>query len=144
MATISTYKFGGTAGHMSRREVRGVYVVDFTINMANVAGQTGGGGDTIQLMNFPANTYILAAGLNVITASVSGSGTVKVTDGTNDYTTAATTTSAGQQTVTGTPHLQTAAGTLDLVTATASIPTGTLQVWAIIADVAQFETISVA
>lgn len=145
MATISTYLVGGTSGHMSRREVRGVYIVDLTVNMANVAGQTGGGGDTIKLMSLPANTVVVQAGLNVITASTSGSGTVKVSDGTNDFTTAAVTTSTGQQTSSAiVGRLQTTATSLNLVTATASIVTGTLQVWAVLADVSQFESISIA
>ena len=142
MATISTYVFGGTAGHLSRREVRGVYIVDFTVDFSKVAGQTGGGGDTIQLMNIPADTVVIAAGLKV-TKVGTGAGTVKVTDGTNDYTTAADMTALGQQTVSAiVGRMQTTAQTIDAVTATASI-NGIATIWVVLADASPLEKISI-
>lgn len=143
MATISTYVIGGTGGHPSRRDVRGVYIVDCTVNFTNVAGQTAGGGDTIKLMNFPADTYIVAAGLKVTTVGT-GAGTLKVSDGTNDYTTTADMTTLGEQTISAiVGKYQTAAGSINVITATASV-NGTAQVWALLADAAPFETISIA
>ena len=97
MATYSISPASGTAGHPSKApDLKCVsVVVDFssTTNVAN---------DIFECITVPANTYVVTAGIDVITADTAGnSGTVGLGDGADvdRYITTAATTSAGLMTI---------------------------------------------
>jgi hypothetical protein len=97
MATYSISPASGTAGHPSKApDLKCVsVVVDFssTTNAAN---------DIFECITVPANTYVVTAGIDVITADTAGnSGTVGLGDGADvdRYVTTAATTSAGLMTI---------------------------------------------
>lgn len=62
---------GGPTGHPTRRGVRNVYVVERTFDVADwiaAKGSALASGDVIQAMDIPAETYVLAAAAEVLTA----------------------------------------------------------------------------
>ena len=97
MATYSISPASGTAGHPSKApDLKCVsVVVDFssTTNVAN---------DVFECITLPANTYVVTAGIDIITADTAGnSGTVGLGDGADvdRYISTAATTSAGLMTI---------------------------------------------
>ena len=77
MATYSISPASGTAGHPSKAPALKCVsvVVDFssTTNVAN---------DVFECITLPANTYVVTAGIDIITADTAGnSGTVALGDG---------------------------------------------------------------
>ena len=142
MATY-TITGGGTTGlSSSAPKVRvASVVVDFssTTNVAN---------DVFECIELPANSYVVTAGIDVLTVDSAGnSGTVSLGDGADvdRYITAAVPTSAGQMTI----RAQAGAGsmgttsigygiyassdTVDVVVATGAI-NAIVRVWAVVAD----------
>ena len=98
MATYSISPASGTAGHPSKApDLKCVsVVVDFssTTNVAN---------DVFECITLPANTYVVTAGIDIITADTAGnSGTIALGDGADvdRYISTAATTSAGLMTIT--------------------------------------------
>ena len=97
MATYSISPASGTAGHPSKAPALKCVsvVVDFssTTNAAN---------DIFECITLPANTYVVTAGIDIITADTAGnSGTLGLGDGADvdRYITTAATTTAGLMTI---------------------------------------------
>ena len=151
MATYDHTTGQGTAGHPSR--MRSVYVLEKTVDIAAVC--TAGGisaltaDDIIQVIDIPAEVYILHAGVEVITALNGTSPTLDVdfaagddlvdgfdassagyagagTNGHVDYT--AVTTFSNRVTATDTIDILVNAGAND-------VSTGKIRVYAILADI---------
>ena len=141
MATY-TITGGGTTGlSSSAPKVRvASVVVDFS-------STTNAAGDVFECIEVPANSYVVTAGVDIITVGT-GSGTISLGDGADvdRYVAAVVMTAAGQKTIVaqaGTSVMGTtsagygiyaAADTIDIVTATAAV-NGVCRVWAVIADV---------
>ena len=87
---------GGTTGHPTN--TRPAYVMSRVVDCAtNVPGST----DVFQVLNIPAKSIVITAGIDVITADTAGnSGTVILGDGNNDnvWVAAAAPSSAGLMT----------------------------------------------
>ena len=76
MATYDKTGAGGTTGHPSNG--RTPYLVENTIDIAAVNGAAGAAdGDILQALDIPAETLVLACGVEVITA-LSGSVTIDI------------------------------------------------------------------
>ena len=97
MATYSISPASGTAGHPSKApDLKCVsVVVDFssTTNVAN---------DIFECITLPANTFVVTAGIDIITADTAGnSGTLGLGDGADvdRYISTAATTTAGTMTI---------------------------------------------
>ena len=92
--------------------------------------------DTIEAIEVPAGTVVLAAGYEILTVGT-GSGTLSLGDGgdVDRYVTAVVQTAAGQKTALATlvPHIYTSADTIDLKSATA-VCNSKVRVWAIMSD----------
>ena len=132
----------GTAGHPANAAA--VRVVDMVIDFSET---TNVANDVFECISIPANTYIITAGVDVLTADSAGnSGTLSLGDGADvdRYITAG---APGSTTMTikaqagtsamGTTSvaygIHTAADTLDLVVGTGAI-NGKYRVWALTAD----------
>ena len=100
-------------------------VVDFS-------STTNAGGDTFDVIGVPANTLVLAAGCDILTADTAGnSGTLAVGDssGAAIYSAAAAPTSTGQKTLTDDPKAYSAGDDIRLTVASGAI-NGKVRVWA--------------
>ena len=100
-------------------------VVDFS-------STTNAGGDTFDVIGVPANTLVLAAGCDILTADTAGnSGTLAVGDssGAAIYSAAAAPTSTGQKTLTDDPKAYSAGDDIRLTVATGAI-NAKVRVWA--------------
>ena len=142
MATYSISNVG-TVGHPSNAP--SVRIVDVVIDFS---GATYSAADIFQCISLPANTYVITAGVDVLTADTAGaSGTISLGDGADvdRYVATAATTSTGAMTIkaqAGTSAMGTtsvaygihvAADTLDLVLSTGDI-NSKVRVWALTAD----------
>lgn len=107
-------------------------VVDFSAT-------TNAAADVFEVLSIPADTVVLGAGINVITADTAGnSGTLALGDGgdADRYVAASTVAAVAQETAifaTTVPYLNASADTIDLTVATGAI-NAVVRVWAIIAD----------
>lgn len=107
-------------------------VVDFSAT-------TNAASDVFEVLSIPADTVVLGAGINVITADTAGnSGTLALGDGgdADRYVAASTVAAVAQETAifaTTVPYLNASADTIDLTVATGAI-NAVVRVWAIIAD----------
>jgi hypothetical protein len=133
MATL-TQTGAGTVGHMSSNAVAKCYVQSTVIDATSTALTSG---DVYQAINVPANSVVLNAGIDVITAGT-GTGTLALGDGTVTYVAAAVQTSAGAMT-SGDALAElfvyyAAADTLDVTVATANT-NSKVRVWALLADI---------
>ena len=140
MATYSISPASGTAGHPSKApDLKCVsVVVDFS-------STTNASGDIFQCITVPANTYVVTAGIDVITADTAGnSGTVGLGDGSDvdRYISTAATTSAGLMTIreqAGASNaavgfgIHAASDTIDIKITTGAVNC-VVRVWAITAD----------
>ena len=133
MATYTITGAGTTGFPSSGPNVRVVAeVVDFSAT-------TNAAADVFEVISVPANTVVLAAGINVVTADSAGnSGTLALGDGTDAdrFVAASTPAAAGQETpifATTAPKMYSAADTIDLTVATGAI-NAVVRVWAIFAD----------
>ena len=100
-------------------------VVDFS-------STTNAGGDTFDVIGVPANTLVLAAGCDILTADTAGnSGTLAVGDssGAAIYSAAAAPTSTGQKTLTDDPKAFSAGDDIRLTVASGAI-NAKVRVWA--------------
>lgn len=131
MATF-TITGGGATGYGANGP--NVKVANVVINLTELSGLAAT--DTIEAIEVPAGTAVLAAGYEILTVGT-GSGTLSLgDDGDVDrYVTAVVQTAAGQKAALATlvPHLYTAANTIDLKSATA-VCNSKVRVWAIMAD----------
>ena len=100
-------------------------VVDFS-------STTNAGGDTFDVIGVPANTLVLAAGCDILTADTAGnSGTLAVGDssGAAIYSAAAAPTSTGQKTLTDDPKAYSAGDDIRVTVASGAI-NAKVRVWA--------------
>lgn len=133
MATLTKTGGTGTTGHVSGNGVAKTYVQSTVIDGTSTALTNA---DVYQAINLPANSIVLSAGIDVITAGT-GTGTLALGDGSVTYVAAATQ-SAGQMTsgdaLAELAVTYAAADTLDVTVATADV-NSKVRVWALIADI---------
>ena len=94
MATLTKTGGTGTTGHVAGNAVAKVYVQTTVIDGTSTALTSG---DVYQAINIPANSVVLNAGIDKITAGT-GTGTLALGDGTVTYVAAAVQTAAGAMT----------------------------------------------
>ena len=136
MATYNVTGVGGTTGHPSNG--RTPYLVENTIDVSAVAGDAGtANGDILYAIDIPAETLIMEAGIEVITAlSSSATMDLGITGGDVDNFVDGDTNATGYATLTATARLVVAsANTLDVLTAGAASSVGKIRVWAVLCDV---------
>ena len=133
MATLTQTGAETGQGHASSGGVPKVYAQSTVIDGTSTALTSG---DVYQAINVPANSVVLSAGIDVITAGT-GTGTLALGDGTVTYVAAATQ-SAGQMTsgdaLAELAVTYAAADTLDVTVATANV-NSKVRVWAILVDI---------
>ena len=133
MATLTKTGGTGTTGHVAGNAVAKTYVQATVIDGTYTALTNG---DVYQAINLPANSIVMSAGIDVITAGT-GTGTLALGDGSVTYVAAATQ-SAGQMTsgdaVAELAVTYAAADTLDVTVGTADV-NSKVRVWALIADI---------
>lgn len=149
MADINvTANSGGTSGHRDRLATNVPYKVEVWIDFADVLATKGtaiAAADVVQALNIPAETYVLAAGLEVETAADSttltgdlgyGSNVDVFTDGADLKTTGYGALGTNGKASASAKYFTTA-DTLDLVlaTLTGTLTTGLVRVFAIFLDV---------
>ena len=136
MATYNVTGAGGTAGHPSNG--RTPYLVENTIDISAINSDSGAAqNDVLQAMDIPAETVIMEAGIEVITAcSSSVTLDLGITGGDVDIYTDGDTNATGYSTLTATArHVAAAADTLDVLVLSAASSAGKIRVWAIMCDV---------
>ena len=136
MATYNVTGAGGTAGHPSNG--RTPYLVENTIDVSAVNGDSGAAqNDVLQAMDIPAETVIMEAGIEVITAcSSSVTLDLGITGGDVDIYTDGDTNATGYSALTATArHVAAAADTLDVLVLSAASSAGKIRVWAVMCDV---------
>ena len=136
MATYNVTGVGGTTGHPSNG--RTPYMVENTIDVSAVNGDSGAAqNDVLQAMDIPAETVIMEAGIEVITAcSSSVTLDLGITGGDVDIYTDGDTNATGYSTLTATArHVAASADTLDVLVLSAASAAGKIRVWAIMCDV---------
>lgn len=133
MATLTQTGAGTGQGHMASNAVPKAYAQSTVIDGTSTALTSG---DVYQAINVPANSVVLSAGIDVITAGT-GTGTLALGDGTVTYVAAATQ-SAGQMTsgdaLAELAVTYAAADTLDVTVATANV-NSKVRVWAVLIDI---------
>ena len=133
MATLTKTGGTGTTGHVAGNAVAKTYVQSTVIDGTSTALTNG---DVYQAINLPANSIVMSAGIDVITAGT-GTGTLALGDGSVTYVAAATQ-SAGQMTsgdaVAELAVTYAAADTLEVTVGSADV-NSKVRVWALIADI---------
>ena len=133
MATLTQTGASTGQGHVSSNTIPKVYVQSTVIDGTSTALTNG---DVYQAINVPANSIVMSAGIDVITAGT-GTGTLALGDGSVTYVAAATQ-SAGQMTsgdaVAELAVTYAAADTLDVTVGTADV-NSKVRVWALLADI---------
>ena len=136
MATYNVTAAGGTTGHPANG--RTPYLVENTIDVSAVNGDSGtADGDILQCLDIPAETLIMEAGVEVITA-LSSSATIDlgITGGDPDRYVDGDTNATGFSTLTNTARVIVAsADTLDAKIAGAASSAGKIRVFAVLCDV---------
>ena len=132
------------AAHNSSEKI--AYSMEAVLDIASITGYSCTNGDIFQLLEIPANSVILSAGCEVLTAFNGTSPTIDV--GTNagdtiidggDAATAGYPAKGTNGAVLGTfSALVTTADTIDvkLIAASNDVTSGKLRVWAVVADIA--------
>ena len=136
MATYDRTGKGGTTGHPANG--RTPYLVENTIDVSAVNSSAGTtNGDILQALDIPAETLIMEAGMEVITAlSSSATMDLGITGGDVDRYVDGDTNATGYATLTATARVVVAsADTLDILTAGADSSAGKVRVWAVLCDV---------
>ena len=135
MATYNVTGPGGTTGHPTR--TRRPYLVENTIDVSAINGDSGAAqNDILQVLDVPAETLVINAGLEVLTA-LSSSVTLDMGDGdTVDIYVDGDTNATGYAALTGTArHIAASADTLDVLVLSAASSAGKIRVWAVMCDV---------
>ena len=136
MATHDKTGAGGTTGHPSNG--RTPYLVENTIDVSAINADSGAAqNDVIQCLDIPAETLIMEAGIEVITAC-SGSVTLDlgITGGDVDRYVDGDTNATGFSTLTATARvIVSSADTLDALIAGAASSAGKIRVFAVLCDV---------
>ena len=136
MATYNVTAAGGTTGHPANG--RTPYLVENTIDISAINSSSGtANGDVINALDIPAETLIMEAGIEVITAlSSSATMDLGITGGDVDRYVDGDTNATGYATLTATARVVVAsADTLDILTAGADSSAGKVRVWAVLCDV---------
>ena len=136
MATYNVTGVGGTTGHPSNG--RTPYLVENTIDVSAVNGDSGAAqNDVLQAMDIPAETVIMEAGIEVLTAcSSSVTLDLGITGGDVDIYTDGDTNATGYSTLTATArHVAASADTLDVLVLSAASAAGKIRVWAVLCDI---------
>ena len=136
MATYNRTGAGGTTGHPANG--RTPYLVENTIDIAAINGDSGAAqNDVLRVLDIPAETLIMEAGIEVITAlSSSATMDLGITGGDVDRYVDGDTNATGYATLTATARVVVAsADTLDILTAGADSSAGKVRVWAVLCDV---------
>tara|TARA_R110000737_G_C14212292_1_gene419416 strand:- start:21 stop:476 length:456 start_codon:yes stop_codon:yes gene_type:complete len=142
MATYDKTGAGGTTGHPSNG--RTPYLVENTIDIAAINDAAGTvANDIVQAIDLPAETLILFAGIEVLTACASSTtldlgitGTTAGFSDTNAYVAGYDATGASYAPILSVLKLQAkVAETLDVVVAGANTGVGKIRVWAILCDI---------
>ena len=140
MGTLNLTGAGGTTGHPSNGRVP--YLVENTIDLSQVRADTGpDNGDVLQVLDIPAETLIMEAGIEVITAlSSSATMDLGITGGDVDIYVDGDTNATGYGTLTATArHVAASADTLDILIGGADSSAGKIRVWAVMCDVSGIE-----
>ena len=136
MATYDRTGKGGTTGHPANG--RTPYLVENTIDISAINSNSGtADGDIVQVLDIPAETLIMEAGVEVITA-LSGSATIDlgVTGADPDRYVNGDTNATGFSTLTATARvIVSSADTLDALIAGAASSAGKIRVFAVLCDV---------
>ena len=136
MATYNVTAAGGTTGHPANG--RTPYLVENTIDISAINSSSGtADGDIVQCLDIPAETLIMEAGVEVITA-LSSSATIDlgITGGDPDRYVDGDTNATGFSTLTATARVIVAsADTLDAKIAGAASSAGKIRVFAVLCDV---------
>ena len=141
MATYNVTGVGGTTGHPSNG--RTPYMVENTIDVSAVNGDSGSAqNDVLKCIDVPAETLIMAAGVEVLTACSSSVvidiGVTGSTAGFSDpdaYVDAYDATGAAYSGTLGVfPLICKVADTIDALMAGAASSAGKIRVWAILCD----------
>ena len=132
MATFDKTGVGGTTGHPSNG--RTPYLVENTINIDTFNPASG---DVIQALDIPAETLIMQAGIEVITAlSSSVTMDLGITGGVVDTYADGDTNATGYSALSVDARVISAsADTLDVLTLVAASSAGKIRVWAVLCDV---------
>ena len=136
MGTLNLTGAGGTTGHPSNGRVP--YLVENTIDLSQVRADTGpDNGDVLQVIDIPAETLVMEAGIEVITAlSSSATMDLGITGGDVDIYVDGDTNATGYGTLTATArHIAASADTLDILIGGADSSAGKIRVWAVMCDV---------
>ena len=136
MATYNVTGVGGTTGHPSNG--RTPYLVENTIDVSAINSDSGAAqDDVLQAMDIPAETVIMEAGIEVLTACTSSvTLDLGITGGDVDIYTDGDTNATGYSTLTATArHVAASADTLDVLVLSAASAAGKIRVWAIMCDV---------
>ena len=136
MATYDRTGKGGTTGHPANG--RTPYLVENTIDISAINSNSGtANGDVINALDIPAETLIMEAGIEVITAlSSSATMDLGITGGDVDRYVDGDTNATGFSTLTATARtIVASADTLDILTAGADSSAGKVRVWAVLCDV---------
>ena len=136
MATYDKTGAGGTTGHPSNG--RTPYLVENTIDISAINSSSGtANGDVVNALDIPAETLIMEARIEVITAlSSSATMDLGITGGDVDRYVDGDTNATGYATLTATARVVVAsADTLDILTAGADSSAGKVRVWAVLCDV---------
>tara|TARA_Y100000114_G_scaffold3276_1_gene2704 strand:- start:125 stop:562 length:438 start_codon:yes stop_codon:yes gene_type:complete len=136
MATFDKTGQGGTTGHPANG--RTPYLVENTIDISAINSNSGtANGDVVQALDIPAETLIMEAGIEVITAlSSSATMDLGITGGDVDRYVDGDTNATGFSTLTATARtIVASADTLDILTAGADSSAGKVRVFAVLCDV---------
>ena len=136
MATYDLTAAGGTTGHPANG--RTPYLVENTIDVSAINGDSGAAqNDVLRVLDIPAETLIMEAGIEVITAlSSSATMDLGITGGDVDRYVDGDTNATGYATLTATARVVVAsADTLDILTGGADSSAGKVRVWAVLCDV---------
>ena len=136
MATYDLTAAGGTTGHPAN--CRTTYLVENTIDVAAINGDSGAAAnDVLRALDIPAETLIMEAGIEVITA-LSSSVTLDlgITGGDVDRYVDGDTNATGFSAPTATARtIVASADTLDVLVLSADSTAGKIRVFAVLCDV---------
>jgi len=138
MGTFNVTGAGGTTGHPSNG--RTPYLVENTIDVSAVDGDSGvADGDFLQVLDIPAETLVMACGVQVLTA-LSNSATIDLGDGDTadiyvDGDTNATGYSVVHPDLSALGKVYGSADTIDAKIHGAASSAGKIRVWAVMCDI---------
>ena len=119
--------------------IRTPYLVENTIDISAINGDSGAAqNDVLRVIDLPAETLVMEAGIEVLTAlSSSVTMDLGITGGDVDIYADGDTNATGYSTLTATArHIAATADTLDVLVLSAASTAGKIRVWAVLCDVA--------